>query len=509
MTDDPWHGPRKRVPQKFGVLDLIGEPTLPELARCLTEEEGDLCAELRLQRAKIQEEKGDLGKAIQEVLYAMEFLRRFATTQTSKEWHLIEECNFGGRPDANLRLHPGSKMWIRLRCAMVQLLIGQGRLKAAKAHIQQGLEETSATQHDVCRVELLMAKVRVEVLSGRLLELQGHRHLGALAAAECCLAHARRLPMPTPSAIYARMMLVSVLEQNPSLATLQRSEDSPEALEATGGAEEEVIDASEMSLLEAAGSIIISPMAKELQKKGKDKVEQSYHQQQKMLAELVTESLQDVEKLLKILGLQMTPRNLNSYCDFGPDNHGQEAFKAPPDPPLMPAGASFRSLSPSDARQLARGQERHGTPREVQRLPLGQRRDQGATSGSEAWTSRTSPGDSARSARSALNSAWPRNGEGTAKTGGYSGYGVPSVVGPQLMDVQRHLEVIRFTVLREHAKMRERAAQAKEQLAALHRVFDENLGLQRFVLDGGIPMKVFDPFPPCETGSRKAQHLSF
>ena len=28
----------------------------------------------------------------------------------------------------------------------------------------QGLEESSATQHDVCRVELLMAKVRVEVL---------------------------------------------------------------------------------------------------------------------------------------------------------------------------------------------------------------------------------------------------------------------------------------------------------------------------------------------------------
>lgn len=320
------------------------EPVLPELARPLTEEEGELCAELRQQRAKIQEEKGDLGKAIQEVLYAMEFLRRFATTQSSKE------CNFGGRPDVYLRLHPGSKMWMRLRCAMVQLLIGQGRLAAAKAHIQQGLEETSATQNDVCRVELLMAKVRVEVLSGRLLELQGHRHLGALAAAECCLAHARRLPMPTPSAIYARMMLVSVLEQNPSLASLQRSEDSPEALEATGGAEEEVIDASEMSLLEAAGSIIISPMAKELQKKGKDKVEQSYHQQQKMLEELVAESLQDVEKLLKILGLQMTPRNLNSYCDFG--DHGQEAFKAPADPPLMPGGASFRSLSNSDARQL-------------------------------------------------------------------------------------------------------------------------------------------------------------
>jgi len=323
------------------------EPSFPELARPLTEEEGDLCAELRLGRAKIQEGKGDLGKAIQEVLYGMEFLRRFAATQSSKE------CNFGGRPDAYLRVHPGSKVWMRLRCAMVHLLIGQGRLKAAKAHIQQGLEESSATQHDVCRVELLMAKVRVEVLSGRLLELQGHRHLGALAAAECCLAHARRLHMPTPSAIYARMMLVAVLEQNPSLVQLQRTEESPEALEATGGAEEEVIDASEMSLLEAAGSIIISPMAKELQKKGKDKVEQSYHQQQKMLADLVAESLDDVDQLLKILGLQMRPKNLNSFCDFGPDNHGQEAFKPPPDPPILPElKASFRKLSQSDGRQL-------------------------------------------------------------------------------------------------------------------------------------------------------------
>eukprot|EP00913_Durusdinium_trenchii_P029201 g27375.t1 len=41
------------------------------------------------------------------------------------------------------------------------------------------------------------------------------------------------------------------------------------------------------------------------------------------------------------------------------------------------------------------------------------------------------------------------------------------------MDVQRHLEVIRFTVLREHAQMRQRAEEAKEQLAAQGRIFDE------------------------------------
>lgn len=44
------------------------------------------------------------------------------------------------------------------------------------------------------------------------------------------------------------------LQQNPSLVQLQRQEETPEALEATGGAEEELVDASEWSLLEAAGS---------------------------------------------------------------------------------------------------------------------------------------------------------------------------------------------------------------------------------------------------------------
>eukprot|EP00913_Durusdinium_trenchii_P033256 g31133.t1 len=323
---------RVRMEKRMRTLaqpEASQEPSFQALSRPLSEEEAELLAELRLLRAKIQEGKGDLAKAIQEVLYSMEFLRKNATTQSS------QACNLGGR-EAQLRLTVGSKMWIRLRCAMVQLLVSQGRLKAAKAHIQQGLEETKGTQHDVGRVELLMLKVRVEVLSGRLLELQGHRHLGALAAAEVCLALARSLPMPTPSAVYARMMLVAVLQQNPSLAQLQRVEETPEALEATGGAEEEVIDASEMQLLEAAGSIIISPIAKELQKPGKAAEVTSFHEQQKMLAELVSQSLEDLERLLKILGLQMAPRNLNSYYDFGPDGTGQEAFKPPPDPPLLP-----------------------------------------------------------------------------------------------------------------------------------------------------------------------------
>ncbi|CAE7632541.1 Mpped1 [Symbiodinium pilosum] len=331
------------------------EPAFQDPVRTLTEEEGELCAEVRLMRAKVQEGKGDLGKAIQEVLYGMEFLRRLAVTGTKSS----QDCNLGAASSSRLRVHPGSKCWMRLRCYMVNLLVSQGRLQAAAAHIQQGLEETKATQHDAARVELLMSKVKMEVLSGRLLELQGERHLGAIPAAECCLAvAARNLPLPTSSAVYARMMLVNMLQQNPALVQLKRTEETAEALEATGGAEEEELDPSEMLLLEAAGSIIISPIAKELQKavnkKGTKKM--TFHEHQKMFADMVAECLDDVEKLMEVQGVQrahLHPRNLNSYCDFGPDSSGEEAFKPPPDPPLLPEiKPRFRELSHNDSREL-------------------------------------------------------------------------------------------------------------------------------------------------------------
>ncbi|CAE7214873.1 obg [Symbiodinium natans] len=329
------------------------EPTLQEPSRPLSEEEGELCAEVRLMRAKVQEGKGDLGKAIQEVLYGMEFLRRLAVAGTKAS----QDCNLGAASSSRLRAHPGSKCWMRLRSYMVNLLVSQGRLQAAAAHIQQGLEESKVTQHDVARVELLMAKVKMEVLSGRLLELQGERHLGAIPAAECCLAvAARNLPIPTPSAVYARMMLFNMLQQNPSLVQLKRTEDSAEALEATGGAEEEEVDPSEMLLLEAAGSIIISPIAKQLQKENKKGTKKmTFHELQKMLADMVAECLSDVEKLLEVQGVQrahLHPRNVNSYCDFGPDSCGEEAFKPPADPPLLPEiKARFRELSHNDSRE--------------------------------------------------------------------------------------------------------------------------------------------------------------
>jgi len=330
------------------------EPAFQEPVRPLSEEEGELCAEVRLMRAKVQEGKGDLGKAIQEVLYGMEFLRRLATSGTKSS----QDCNLGTASSSRLRAHPGSKCWMRLRSYMANLLVSQGRLKAAAAHIQQGLEESRVTQHDVARVELLMTKVKMEVLSGRLLELQGERHLGAIPAAECCLAvAARNLPVPTPSAVYARMMLFNMLQQNPSLVPLKRTEDTAEAMEATGGAEEEELDPSEMLLLEAAGSIIISPIAKQLQKSGSKKGERkmTFHEMRTMLADMVAECLSDVEKLLEVQGVQrahLHPRNVNSFCDFGPDSCGEEAFKPPPDPPLLPEmKPRFRELSHNDSRE--------------------------------------------------------------------------------------------------------------------------------------------------------------
>eukprot|EP00930_Biecheleria_cincta_P076561 TRINITY_DN6376_c0_g4_i1.p1 TRINITY_DN6376_c0_g4~~TRINITY_DN6376_c0_g4_i1.p1 ORF type:complete len:3084 (-),score=609.55 TRINITY_DN6376_c0_g4_i1:253-8580(-) len=335
-------------------------PALPKLARPLTDEEGELCTEVRLLKGKIQELKGDLGKAIQEVLYGMNFLKQLAASSVKPG----QDCNFGG-PGASmeLRAHPGSKSWMSLRRYMVSLLTSQGRLSAARDHIEQGLAETKSARDDVARVELLAAKVKVEVLSGRLLELQGDRHLGAVPAAECCLAvAARSLPVPTPSAVYARMMLVNLLQQNPSLVQLRRKESAAEALEANGGAEEEALDPNEMLLLEAQGKIIISPIAKDLQQ-GAQRSEKaasakdmatssSFRERQLLLADMVEQCVRDLDSLLDVQGFQLRPNNLNSFLDFGPDGNGTEALKPPEQPSLLPpTKPKFADRQQSDSRE--------------------------------------------------------------------------------------------------------------------------------------------------------------
>ncbi|CAJ1403540.1 unnamed protein product [Effrenium voratum] len=118
------------------------------------------------------------------------------------------------------------------------------------------------------------------------------------------------------------------------------------------------------------------------------------------------------------------------------------------------------------------GRSERGTPREVRRLPLQDiRRDESAASPlpspavSSEWTSRTSRTSPRSTAPETTRLGYPQSARG-----GYGGYAVASTAH---LDVQRHLEVIRFTVLREHAKLRERAEQAKEQLSTLSSNFDE------------------------------------
>eukprot|EP00933_Yihiella_yeosuensis_P080530 TRINITY_DN93977_c0_g1_i1.p1 TRINITY_DN93977_c0_g1~~TRINITY_DN93977_c0_g1_i1.p1 ORF type:complete len:815 (-),score=177.41 TRINITY_DN93977_c0_g1_i1:129-2432(-) len=225
-------------------------------------------------------------------------------------------------------------------------------------HIDKGLEETRATRDDVGRVELLAAKMKVETLSGKLLELRGDRHLGAVPAAECCLAVAsRNLPVPTPSAVYARMVLYMLLDQNPCLVKLRRTETSAEALEASGGAEEQNMDPNELLLLEAKGLIVVSPIAQDFKKQekkakeAKPEASEDYRARQLVFADMIAQCILDLDRLLEVQGFKLTPYNLNCMLDFeASEERGQVGVK-PADAPLLPkANPNFRDQVQSDSR---------------------------------------------------------------------------------------------------------------------------------------------------------------
>jgi len=306
----------------------MAEPT-----RRLSEEESQLCVDIRILRARISEFRGDLGRAVIEILYAMNFLQLLA------------------QQDENSRKHPDMKTWMALRRHMVQLLVAQGRHSAAEAHIEMGLKEckekkieSSQVGDDLSRVELLAARARIEVLSGKLLEVRGappkEVQSGALVSVEQCLATASKsLPTPTQSAISARMMLSVVLGQNFALAKIFM--DGGVQAVAKGSSSSAVAQTSKNKKgdadddIEAQQRVLMSPIAKALQAKGREPTTLiEYLSRQEYLIKMIAQCLEDLDKLLSIQGFELHPHNRNILSTIGESDAVPEYPQLPFLPPL-------------------------------------------------------------------------------------------------------------------------------------------------------------------------------
>merc|ERR1719160_583109 len=229
-----------------------------------------LLSRIRARKSFIQELRGDLNKANREILYAMRFLAVLSAAE--KETPKDNEVH-------KMRGHPDMKIWMMLRKRMVTILVKQGRLKAAESNIDAGLHECKMACDSLSRVEFLSQRTRVEVLTGRILEIHKDRRIGAVPTAERCLALANKaLPIPTVHAVQSRLMLYTILEQNPSLMTSIQFGKAPSVISdqsAQAKAEEAMGD----TVLDAQAQVNISPIAKDLQmreagskKKGKSPI---------------------------------------------------------------------------------------------------------------------------------------------------------------------------------------------------------------------------------------------
>jgi len=271
-----------------------------------------------------------------------------------------QDCNIGG--SGTLRAHPGAKAWALLRRQMVNLLLSQGRHKAADAHIEQGLLECQIANDDISRIELLAAKVRGDVLQGKLFELRGERRSGAVFVAKCCLAlAAKRLPIPTPSAILVKAILTVILEQNPILRDIafgppciyEQADNCNELLAEVIASYGRNDDPNETLILNAQGKIITSPVAQELQlrQKAASKKVQNQGQQESSLVALMqtgsadsvtsfldeiddsmTQCLLDLDALLEVQGFRLHPTNMNSMYDISGDITREPEPLEPPQP---------------------------------------------------------------------------------------------------------------------------------------------------------------------------------
>jgi len=324
--------------------DLMATPT-----QALKEEQSELCVDIRLLRSSLWELRGDLGRALLEVNYAMHFMRLLADKGPNKD------CIAAG---LEARSHPDMKIWMMLRRRMVYLLVAQGRLDAANAHIELGLTECRQASDELTRVELLAARARADTLGGKILEVNKDKRTGALPTGERCLSIAtKHLPVLTKSAVYARMSLYLLLEQNPSLlgniSTRAPSEISDHSARKAG---EEEVSAEE--LLEAQNQVIFSPIAKELQARnraeGRNKggrVALSYDEYrdcQLHLAEMLVESEADLDQLLQVQNFELHPYNMNTLLHIGDKEDRSELLR----PPLLPPPkGSFRDQVESDSRE--------------------------------------------------------------------------------------------------------------------------------------------------------------
>jgi hypothetical protein len=319
------------------------------------------CVQIRLLRSRIWELRGDLGQAVREVFYGMRFFDIVGgASDAETDETNVQKLAAGSSTDCELWTHAETVTWMLLRRRMVHLLVCQGRLDAAKAHIDQGINECRDVQDDVTLVELLAARVRVEVLSGNILEVHGQRRIGAVPTAERCIAVAKSLLVPTASAVYARVMLALIFEQNPSLLDTDAS-----ALPPSEKYEDGKVDPYEHMLLEAAGQVMISPLARKEIAYAKSPDERcGVHD----VAKWVTQNLRTaVEELACLLGasygpgvqsrdLLLHPHDMNYLArtaapPTGSDPPVKVELDLLPPSPILPSGSRFCDKSLSDSRQ--------------------------------------------------------------------------------------------------------------------------------------------------------------
>jgi len=209
------------------------------------------------------------------------------------------------------------------------------------------------------RVDLLATRARLDILAGRFLELRGDGRFGAVPTLQGCLEIARKaLPLATPSSVRARMMLCSLLEQNPTLADMGESDGLPashkgdlEPLDARKR-EAEPEDPHEEMNLQAQGKIIISPIAKELRTRtGKpppDTLAQAAVGRQRHLAALMRSCLDELDALLAVEECDLNPPNLNGMQQIGEPGSRER----PPLKTLPPRDSScLREQATSDSRE--------------------------------------------------------------------------------------------------------------------------------------------------------------